>query len=104
MDLDTPEKVAEALGRFVAVTGGIEAVDQLFAASEKVTPQDIMHAAGKYFVPERRTVVVLKGEGGRGKRKAEKGRARQCRARRRNLALAAAHAASPRRRSRFACG
>ncbi len=62
MDLDTPEKVAEAFSRYVAVTGGIEAVEKLFAASDQITPQDIMHAAGKYFVPERRTMIVLKGE------------------------------------------
>jgi predicted Zn-dependent peptidase len=28
---------------------------------ESVTPQDIVNAAKKYFTPERRTVVVLKG-------------------------------------------
>ena len=49
MGLDTPEKVAGHLARFVAVTGGIEAVDQLFAASDTVTPEEIMHAAGEVF-------------------------------------------------------
>ncbi len=72
MELDTPDKVAEALARFVAVTGGVEAVERLFAASDRITPQDIMDAAGKYFVPARRTVAILKGEGGRGKGEAEK--------------------------------
>jgi zinc protease len=62
MELDTPEKVAEALSRYVAVSGGIEAIERLFAASDQVTPEDIMHAAGKYFVPARRTTIVLKGE------------------------------------------
>ena len=43
------------------LTGGIEAVDQLYAACDRVTPEDIMHAAAKYFVPERRTRSALDG-------------------------------------------
>ena len=61
MGLDTPDRVAGGLSRFVAITGGIEIIDQLYSSMDKVTPQDIMHAAQKYFVPERRNVVVLKG-------------------------------------------
>jgi zinc protease len=73
MEMDTPDKVAGELARFLAITGRIEAVEQLFAASEKVTPQEIMSACAKYFVPERRTVVVLKGEGATGKGEEKKG-------------------------------
>ncbi len=76
MDLDTPDKVAEALTRFIAVTGGIKTIEQLFAASDQVTPQDIMHAAGKYFVPERQTMIVLKGEEAKGKVAGKKGKAK----------------------------
>ncbi len=61
MGLDTPDNVAGGLARLVAVTGGIEIVDKLYGQMEKVTPENIMSAAKKYFVPERRTVVVLKG-------------------------------------------
>ena len=61
MGLDTPDSVAGGLARFVALTGGIDVVDQLYAAIEAVTPEDIMSAAKNYFTPERRTVVVLKG-------------------------------------------
>ena len=61
MGLDTPDKVAGGLARFVAMTAGIDVVDQLFSQLDTITPQDIMRAAGKYFTPERRTVVVLKG-------------------------------------------
>jgi zinc protease len=60
MGLDTPDHVAGGLARFVALTGGIEVVDKLYAQLNKVTPQDIVNAAKKYFVPEHRTVVVLK--------------------------------------------
>jgi zinc protease len=61
MGLDTPDNVAGGLARFVALTGGIEVVDQLYARLTDVKSQDILNAAKKYFVPESRTVVVLKG-------------------------------------------
>ena len=61
MRLDTPDRVAGGLARFAALTGSIEAVDKFYQAMDRVTPQDIQHAARKYFTPERRTVVVLKG-------------------------------------------
>jgi zinc protease len=61
MNLDTPDRVAGGLARFAAITGGIEVVDALYAAMDAVTPDDIKAAAAKYFVPARRTVVVLKG-------------------------------------------
>jgi zinc protease len=61
MGLDTPDHVAGGLARFVALTGGVEVVDQLYEALEKITPQHVMNAARKYFTPEQRTVVVLKG-------------------------------------------
>ncbi len=61
MNLDTPDRVAGRLAYFVAITGGIEGVDTYYATLANVTPDDIMNAAKKYFVPERRTVVVLKG-------------------------------------------
>ena len=61
MDLDTPDGVAGQLARPVAITGGIECVDRFYAAIERVTPEDVTRAARKYFVPQRRTVMVLKG-------------------------------------------
>jgi zinc protease len=61
MQLDSPAKVAGTLVPFVAATGGIEAVDRLYTALDRVTPDDVLHAARKYFDPKRRTVIVLKG-------------------------------------------
>jgi zinc protease len=63
MNLDTPNKVAGGVARFVALTGGIEVVGELYAAFDRVSARDVMDAARKYFVPERRTVVILKGSG-----------------------------------------
>ena len=64
MSLDAPDHVAGHLARIVALTGDIEAVEKLYAAFDQVTPEDIQKAARKYFQPERRTVVVLKGAQG----------------------------------------
>ena len=61
MGLDTPDNAAGRLARLVALTGGVDVVDQLYSGLERITPTDILKAARKYFTPERRTVVVLKG-------------------------------------------
>lgn len=61
MGLDTPNAVAGGVARFVAITGGVEVIDRLFKQADTVTPDDVKNAARKYFVPERRTVVVVKG-------------------------------------------
>ena len=49
--LDSPEQVAEALVRYIALTGGIEAVDKLYAQYDRVTPEDILRAAKQYYQP-----------------------------------------------------
>jgi zinc protease len=61
MALSTPDHVAGGLARFAALTGSIETVNDFYAALDKVTAEDVMHAAQKYFVPESRSVIVLKG-------------------------------------------
>jgi zinc protease len=63
MNLDTPNKVAGGLARLVAIAGGIDAVNRLYASMDEVTVEDIQRAARTYYTPERRTVVVLKGAG-----------------------------------------
>ena len=61
MNLDAPNKVAGGLARYVALTGGIECVNELYSEFDSITPQDIMNAAKKYYTADRRTVVLLKG-------------------------------------------
>jgi zinc protease len=62
MALDSPEKTAAALARFVALTGGIDTVNALYAAYQRVAPEDIRDAAQTYYQPRRCTVAVLRGE------------------------------------------
>jgi zinc protease len=61
MNLDTPNKVAGGLAGTIAITGGIAAVDVFYATIDSITPEDVRRSAAKYFVPARRTVVMLKG-------------------------------------------
>jgi zinc protease len=60
MGLDTPDAVASALARIVAITGGIDAVDELYRTYEGVGPEDVQAAAREILVPTRRTVAVLR--------------------------------------------
>jgi zinc protease len=61
MGLDTPDRVAGGLARISAISGDIETVNTLYSAYDSVTAEDILNAARKYFIPQRRTVVVLEG-------------------------------------------
>ncbi len=61
MGLETPDDVAGDLARFIALTGDIKAVDQLYSTYDQVTPEDILDVANKFLVEQKRTVVVLKG-------------------------------------------
>ena len=61
MGLDTPGKVAGALTDVVSITGGIEALDRFYGTLDRVTSKDIMDAANRFLVREKRTVVLVKG-------------------------------------------
>ena len=61
MDMDTPDAVAGSIARFVAITGGVEAVDTFYATVAEVTPDDVRDAARRFLKPERLTVAVLEG-------------------------------------------
>jgi zinc protease len=61
MGLQTPERTAAALARYVAIGGDLDGVQQLYAAYAAVTPGDVHAAAERYLRPEQRTVAVLQG-------------------------------------------
>ncbi len=61
MELDTAQKTASRLVSFLALTGELESVDEFFATCDAVTPEDLQAAAQKFLVPEKRTVISLKG-------------------------------------------
>ncbi len=61
MNLETPDDVAGGLSRFIAITGGIEAVDDMYRTLDSVTAEDIQEAANLYLSLDRRTVGILRG-------------------------------------------
>jgi zinc protease len=60
MGLETPDAVAQRLARHIAISGGLEGVEDLYAAYANVTAEDVREAAREYFVPKQRTVGVLR--------------------------------------------
>lgn len=60
--LSTADKVALVGAEFLALTGGLDAIDQSFDLLAKVTVADVKRVAAKYFKPENRTVVILEPE------------------------------------------
>lgn len=61
--LSTPHNVAESLCRFIAMTGDMTAVEEMYATLDRVTPADVKRAAGLYLTPERSTVTVVHAQG-----------------------------------------
>ena len=57
--LQTPDDVANLLGRTIALSGTVAALDEYLEALAAVTPQDVSRAASTYLVPGRRSVVTL---------------------------------------------
>jgi zinc protease len=60
MGLDTPSNLTDGLARTVAITGGIEAIEDYFKTLASITPQDIQNEAKKMNASQR-TVIELKG-------------------------------------------
>ena len=62
-NLSTPSSVAGSLARFIALTGDVTVVDELWSTYEEVTPEDVQRAARLYLTPARSTVTVLHAKG-----------------------------------------
>jgi len=60
MSLTTPEAVAARVAQFLAVSGDLSGIDQLYATYGTITPADVQAAAQRYLDPARRTVGVLR--------------------------------------------
>jgi zinc protease len=59
MSLDNPDQIANSLASFIWLTGNPESINQYYALFEKVTAEDIMNAARKYFRPEGLTIATI---------------------------------------------
>jgi zinc protease len=61
MGMDSPTNIAEALAGYIWVTGDAESINRSYAQYEKVTPQDLMNAANKYYVSTGLTIGTISG-------------------------------------------
>lgn len=57
--LSTPDDVCSNVAQLVALSGGIDVVDELYATLDAVSPEDVREAAARWLRPERSTVAVL---------------------------------------------
>jgi zinc protease len=60
--LDSADAVALAVGRSIAVTGRPDAMNELYAAYEELTAEDLQRAAARHLVPTNQTLVTLRSE------------------------------------------
>jgi zinc protease len=60
--LDSPDTVAHVVGESIATTGRPDAMNDLFAAFDRLTPADLQRVAGRYFASTNETVVTLTSE------------------------------------------
>lgn len=59
MGVDNPTAIAQALSSFVWLTGDPESLNTYYDKYQKVTPQDLMYVAKKYFVPAHLTIATI---------------------------------------------
>ncbi len=59
MHIDNPTAIAESLSAYTWLTGDPESLNRLYAMYDKVTAEDLMMVAKKYFVPEKLTIATI---------------------------------------------
>lgn len=59
MRLDSPDQIAGALAQATWLTGNPESLNNFYALFDKVTAQDIMNVAKKYFKPATLTIATI---------------------------------------------
>lgn len=59
MGMDSPTSIAEALAGYIWVTGDAESINKAYQLYEKVTPQDLMDVAKKYYVSTGLTIGTI---------------------------------------------
>lgn len=59
MQMDTPSSIAEILSLSVWVTGDPESINRLYTQYDKVTSDDLLNAAKKYFVTTGLTIATI---------------------------------------------
>jgi zinc protease len=60
MGLETPDDIAGGLARHIAIGGGLQGVEGLYAAYETISAEEVRAAARHYLIADRRVVAVLR--------------------------------------------
>jgi zinc protease len=64
LSMDNSDTIAAILSSYVALRRTPDTLNALFDQYQKLTPEDVQHAAQKYLVEKNRTIVTLTGPGG----------------------------------------
>jgi zinc protease len=59
LSMNSSNAIASALVPYIALRRTPEAIDQVFALYDRITPEDIREAAARYFTDKNRTIVTL---------------------------------------------
>ena len=59
MQIDNPTAIAQTLSFFTWISGNPESINTYYGMYDKVTAEDIINVAKKYFVPEHLTVSTI---------------------------------------------
>ena len=63
--LDSADAVARAASEAIAIAGRPDAMNELYASYDTLTPADLQRVAGRYFAPGNQTAVTLRSEASR---------------------------------------
>jgi zinc protease len=59
MSMDSPDQIANSLAAYTWLSGNPETINTYYALYEKVTAEDIMRVAKKYFNPQTLTIATI---------------------------------------------
>jgi zinc protease len=62
MGIDSPDAIANSLAGYIWLTGDPESVNKAYANYEKITAEDIMDVAKRYFVDKHLTVSTISAD------------------------------------------
>lgn len=62
MSIDNPTTIANSVAHYIYLTGDPESLNRLYALYDKVTVEDLMMVAKKYFVPSSLTIATISAD------------------------------------------
>ena len=59
LSMDTPDAIANRVSHYIALTGSVETINELFERYQEITPADVQRVARQTFRPQNETRVTL---------------------------------------------